>query len=417
MIEGTIAAADLLAGPAAARPGSAGRRPWRRHPSLAGLLLVAPAVLLLVVVLIVPIVRFLSLSLANPEIPDLLPRTVSSLESWDGQGLPPDAAYAALRQDLELLKDGAEAGTLARRLNFELPGARTLLLRTASRLGPSTPDARAALVALDRRWGEAAIWSVLKRESGRLTPFYYLTASDLRGRAGGGVERAPETQRIFLDVLGRTFTISATTTLLCLLLGYPAAYLLANASPRWTPVLMTMVLLPFWTSTLVRSTAWIVLLQNEGLVNRTLRLLGAISGSLPLFANRFAVLVAMTHVLLPYMILPLYGVMKSVPTDLGRAASGLGANPARAFLRVYLPQTRPGIYAGSILVFVLALGYYVTPALVGGPSDQMMSYFVALYTNESLNWGLASALGTMLLASAALVYLLALRLGVRVGLS
>jgi putative spermidine/putrescine transport system permease protein len=295
-----------------------------------------------------------------------------------------------------------------------MPGARTLILRTASRLGPEPADARAELLALDRRWGESSVWSVLKRESGRLTPFYYLTAAGLRRDAKGRVERVPEDRRIFLDVLGRTFMISATTTLLCLVLGYPAAHLLAGASSRWAPVLMVMVLLPFWTSTLVRTTAWIVLLQNEGLVNRTLRMLGLISGSLPLFANRFAVLVAMTHVLLPYMVLPLYGVMKSVPPDLLRAASGLGANPIRAFVRVYVPQTLPGIYAGSILVFVLALGFYVTPALVGGPSDQMMSYFVALYTNESLNWGLASALGTTLLISAALIYLLALKFGVRI---
>jgi putative spermidine/putrescine transport system permease protein len=360
-------------------------------------------------------IRFLSLSVANPEIPDALPRTVAALRSWDGQALPPDRAYAALAQDMIASQGGEKMGALARRFNFEMPGARTLILKTAARLKPGAVDPRAELIQLDHRWGEPAVWSILRQESERLTPFYFLTAVDLRRGVDGRIERVPEGQRLFLEVLARTFVISATTTLLCLVLGYPAAYLLATASPRWTPILMTMVLLPFWTSTLVRTTAWIVLLQNEGLVNHALRRLGLISASLPLFANRFAVLVAMTHVLLPYMILPIYGVMKAVSPDLLRAASGLGANPIRAFVRVYLPQTMPGVCAGAILVFVLALGFYVTPALVGGPADQMMPYFVALYTNEALNWGLASALGTILLASAALIYLAAVKIGVGIN--
>lgn len=408
-------ASPHLTGPAVARPRSGRRRAF--GPGAWGLVLVAPAIALLVVALIVPIVGFLSRSIANPEVPDVLPRTVVALASWDGRGLPPEDAFAALRADLAEAARTDQAGILARRLNFELTGARTLVFRTASRLAEPRPEARAELVAIDRRWGEPEIWAILKRESGRFTPFYYLVAADLRTGPDGAVARAPEPERIFLGLFGRTLSISVSTTILCLLLGYPAAYLLATASSRWVPVLMALVLLPFWTSTLVRTTAWIVLLQNEGLVNRALRYVGIIAGSLPMFGNRFAVLVAMTHVLLPYMILPLYGVMKTVPPELARAASGLGADPFRAFYRVYLPQTLPGIFAGSLLVFILALGYYVTPALVGAPSDQMISYFVALYTNETLNWGLASALGTMLLAMTALIYLVALKLGVKVGLS
>ncbi len=134
-------------------------------------------------------------------------------------------------------------------------------------------------------------------------------------------------------------------------------------------------------------------------------------GSLPLFANRFAVLVAMTHVLLPYMIMPIYAAMKAVPADQMRAAGSLGATPPRAFRRVYLPQTHAGVAAGSLLVFILALGYYVTPAIVGGPGDQMISYFIALFTNESLNWGLASALGTLLLLATTLFYVVFSRFG------
>jgi putative spermidine/putrescine transport system permease protein len=213
-----------------------------------------------------------------------------------------------------------------------------------------------------------------------------------------------ERSRIFVALFARTFLISLAVAAICLILGYPAAHMLAIASPRWAPILFGLVLLPFWTSTLVRTTAWVVLLQSEGLINRTLRYVGLIERPLELFANRFAVLVAMTYVLLPYMILPLYGVMKSMPPELMRAAGNLGANPWRAFLRVYLPQTFSGISAGFLLVFILSLGYYVTPALVGGPSDQMISYFIALYTNETLNWGLASALGCVLLVATAALY-------------
>ena len=161
---------------------------------------------------------------------------------------------------------------------------------------------------------------------------------------------------------------------------------------------MILVLLPFWTSLLVRTCAWIVLLQSKGVVNDSLLWLGIIDEPLPLIYNRFGVCVAMTHILLPFMILPLYSVMKAISPAYMRAAASLGAPPLTAFLRVYLPQTLPGIGAGCLLVFILALGYYITPALVGGAADQMISYFIALYTTETVNWGMASALGAMLLA-------------------
>ena len=373
--------------------------------------LTLPAVVLTVVCLVAPILLFLLRSVTNPEIPHALPRTVVELRAWDGAGLPPDSAYTALGLDLrEALSSGA-AGDLARRLNYLFPGARTLIMRTAAGLKETGVSARDDLQRLDPRWEQPAIWALLRQESGLMTPSYFLAALDLKRTASGAVTPVDETNRIFVSLFGRTFVISLWVTVACALIGYPAAYVIATASARWTVVLLTLVLLPFWTPILVRSTAWIVLLQNEGLVNRALRWAGMIDGSLPLFANRFSVIVAMTHVLLPYMILPLYGVMKAVPPDLVRAASSLGANPWRAFVRVYLPQTLPGVFAGCLLVFILALGYYVTPALVGGPSDQMVSYFIALYTNETLNWGLASALSAILLGTTGLLYLLFVRVG------
>jgi putative spermidine/putrescine transport system permease protein len=167
---------------------------------------------------------------------------------------------------------------------------------------------------------------------------------------------------------------------------------------------MVLVLIPFWTSILVRVAAWIVLLQTEGLVNHALLGLGLISHPLALLFNRTGVYISMTHILLPFMILPLYSVMKSIPAAYQRAAVSLGSHPFAAFWRVYVPQTYPGVGAGALLVFILALGYYITPALLGGPDDQMVSYYVAYFTNVAINWGMACALGALLLAATLVLY-------------
>ena len=226
-----------------------------------------------------------------------------------------------------------------------------------------------------------------------------LASVDRRLDADNHVVKVPAERRVFVQVFARTFWISAVTALLCVLLGYPLAYLLANAPERIANLLMILVLLPFWTSVLVRSTAWVVLLQTHGLVNDALMGLGLISHPLQLVYNRVGVYIAMTHVLLPFFILPLYGVMKGVQPHAQRAALSLGAHPVTAFWRVYLPQTLPGVLAGSLIVFILALGYYVTPALVGGAGDQLISGFIAFYTNQSLNWGMAAALSLVLLTA------------------
>jgi putative spermidine/putrescine transport system permease protein len=382
----------------------------RKIAATAGLL--APAVAAVIFCLLVPIVMFLVRGVSNAEIVTALPKTLQTLTHWDGRGLPAAETYDALASDLIVASKDGRLGELARRLNILVPGYRTLVMKTGGQLAEQRPsNARDGIIAIDRRWDEPDIWLFLRQESSRWTDSYFLAALDLKRTTAGNIVRVEEQRRIFIDLFLRTFAISISVTLLCLLIGYPTAHLLASASPRWAAVFLIFVLLPFWTSTLVRSTAWIVLLQNEGLFNRMLRTLGIIHGSLPLFANRFAVLVAMTHVLLPYMIMPLYGAMKAVPSDFVRAAGSLGATPVRAFWRVYLPQTYAGIAAGCLLVFILALGYYVTPAIVGGPSDQMVSYFIALYTNESLNWGLASALGTLLLAITLLFYVIFSRFG------
>ena len=247
-------------------------------------------------------------------------------------------------------------------------------------------------------------WQAIAKNGSRWTPDYLLAAVDLRRNAVGDVERMPPNQRVFVRILARTFEISAVVTLAALLLGYPLAYWLSTLPARQANLLMILVLVPFWTSVLVRIAAWIVLLQSEGLVNRALIGVGVIDHPLALLFNRLGVEIAMVHILLPFMILPLYSVMKGVPPTYLRAAVSLGSAPLAAFFRVYVPQTYPGIGAGGLLVFIIAIGYYVTPALLGGADDQMLSYYVAQYTNVTINWGLACALGAVLLVATLLLY-------------
>jgi len=196
-------------------------------------------------------------------------------------------------------------------------------------------------------------------------------------------------------------------TVLCLILGYPLAWLLANAGPKTAGLLMILLLLPFWTSLLVRTTAWIAILQSQGVVNDSLVFLGLVDDKdrIQLVYNMTGTLVAMTQVLLPFMVLPLYAVMKTIPPVYLRAASSMGARPFTGFWRVYLPLTMPGVAAGGLLVFILAVGYYITPALVGGPSGQLISNLIAYHVQQSLNWGLAAALSTVLLGAVIALYL------------
>jgi putative spermidine/putrescine transport system permease protein len=260
--------------------------------------------------------------------------------------------------------------------------------------GPATP---ATFLAIDARWGEREYWLAVKRASRPLTPTYLLAAFDLQLDDAGRIAPVPESRRLFNQVWLRTLWIASVVTLASVLLGYPLAHFLAHARPRVAAVLMIFVLLPFWTSLLVRTVAWLALLQTQGVVNDFLLYLRLASERTQLIHNRLGVYVTMCHVLLPYMVLPLYSVMRRIPPTYLRAATSLGANPVQAFARVYLPLTAHGLGAGAALVFILAVGFYVTPALVGGPNDQMISYFIAYYTNESLNWNAAAALSVILL--------------------
>ncbi len=227
---------------------------------------------------------------------------------------------------------------------------------------------------------------MIRRNASSYTPYYLLAALDHRIDDLGEVARATPDQAIYLDIFARTFWMGAVITVICLLLAYPLAYLLANLPTRKSNLLMILVLLPFWTSILVRVAAWIVLLQSGGLINGALLKLGLIDQPLQLVFNRTGVYIAMVHIMLPFMILPIYSVMKGISPSYMRAAISLGCHPFASFWRVYFPQTVAGVGAGCLLVFILSIGYYITPALLGSPNDQMVSYFVAFYTNSTINW-------------------------------
>jgi putative spermidine/putrescine transport system permease protein len=366
----------------------------------------------LLVFFVAPLVWLLSLAVREAEVPRALPRTLTVLRGWaPGEAVPP-SVFASLAQDLSEARGASTLADAARRLNYEVPGVRSTLMRAAREVnaaGANTVYDATFFTAIDPALTTREFFAAVQRARGPVSDYYLLAAFDLTRDAQGHIERVSQANRIYIDVLMRTLGISASVTLLCLLLGFPVAMLLTQVNEKTADWLMILVLLPFWTSLLVRTAAWVVVLQREGMVNSLLMRLGLIAEPLTLIYNRTGVLIAMTHVLLPFMILPLYGVLKGIPPHYMRAAASLGAPPLTAFLRVYLPMAAPAIMAGSLMVFILAMGYYITPALVGGGSDQMLSYFVATYTTDTGNWGLASALGLMMLVTTLALYAVAHR--------
>lgn len=401
---------DGAAGGALAAPARAalrrGLRASRRREQRQAALLVAPLMLFLFATFLAPIGAMLWRGVADEEVVRILPRVTAALARWDGRALPPEPAFAALIEDMGAARTAGTLASAATRLNYDTNGFRTLMFTTARRLpAERPPDARAALMAIDAKWGDLETWGAIKRAGGPVTDFYLLAAVDLKRDAGGDIVSAPAAEAVFVNLLLRTLGISALVTFGCLLLGYPVAYYLASLPPRAANLLMILVLLPFWISLLVRLAAWVVLLQRDGVVNDLLLRLDLIASPLPMLFSRFAVVVAMVHVLLPFMVLPLVSVMRGIPGAYSRAAASLGAPPRVVFRRIYLPQTLPGIAAGTLLVFIQAIGYYITPALLGGGEDQMIGSFIAFYATRTINWGMAAALSLMLLAATVLLYL------------
>ncbi|CAM2154927.1 putative spermidine/putrescine transport system permease protein [Pararobbsia alpina] len=386
-------------------------RAARRKAAVQALLLALPLLIFLLATFVAPIASLLGRSVQNPEVRDGMPQLSAALAGWKGPDVPGEAAFAALAHDLKGTGENGQLGNIARRMNFYQPEFRSLLFKTARATRSQTPDQwKPALIDLDARWNEPETWRLLKRASVSPTPDYLLNAVDAHVAPDGSVAPVAADSAVYRAAFARTVAISATVTVLCLLFGYPVAYLLATLPEKQSSRLMLFVIVPFWTSLLVRTTAWYVLLQPGGVINSALLHFGIVKHPLPLVFNRTGVLIGMTHILLPYMILAIYSVMKNVPPVYMRAAKSLGAHPAVAFVRVYIPQTLPGVGAGCFLVFVLALGYYITPALLGGAGDEMISQLIASQTNDQLNWGLAGALSCYLVVFTAVFYFIFNRL-------
>ena len=317
--------------------------------------------------------------------------TVADDEPWE-------AVYVALDRDLRALSPEELAA-------YDGPEAEALRAAQAALSDVPPVDFRAAFVASDEDWGTVEPWRTIRTYPPSYTTGYFLNAVDMQKTPDGPALR-DEDERIYGLLFQRTLFMSLMITFSCILLGYPVAWLLANLPMRTANLLMILVLLPFWTSLLVRTSAWKVMLQQQGVINDVLVWLGLVAddGRLIMINNQFGTIVAMTHILLPFMILPLYSVMQTIPPSYMRAAKSLGATPLTAFRRVYFPQTVPGIGAGSILVFILAIGYYITPEIVGGTDGVFISNRIAYHISSSLNWGLAAALGSILLAVVLILY-------------
>jgi len=336
--------------------------------------------------------------MSNADVRSDLPLTARTWDRW--------AAHLRGKGDDPVAEDVEDF--LHAALYFELrDGARSdhppiALLDVA---GYETVSLRAAFEDVDEDWLGVDVWRTIQTYAPDYTSGYFLNAIDMR-KGPDGPEARPENQQFYLMLFQRTLFMSLVITFGCILLGYPVAWLLANLPMRTTNLLMILVLLPFWTSLLVRTSSWKVMLQEQGVINDVLVWLGLVDDAarLVMINNQLGTIIAMTHILLPFMILPMYSVMKTIPPAYLRAAKSLGATDWTAFWRVYFPQSMPGIGAGSILVFILAIGYYITPELVGGRTGTFISNQIAYHISSSLNWGLAAALGAILLAAVLILY-------------
>ena len=503
-----------------------------RRQKLRALMLIAPLLIFILVSFVMPIADMLFRSVENQIVIETLPRTIPTLDEWNGEGAPDDNVYEALVRDLAIAVEAKAHTRLGSRLNYELTGISSLFRKTgravsdigetpqdaledanpiwgerdtfgrligtpdwnaaitewadqpsrqrgpapkfesiagmaeqfpettnlygayvkqstfdndnplAQRIWPilfhvlaqELPDAapveglpsdisaalseasgvlngltlddpRAIFLDVDEDWSDPDVWSTIKTYGPSYTNGYFLNSIDMQ-KGLDGPELRPENQRVYITMFIRTFIMSMSIMGMCVLLGYPIAWLLANLPDRQANLLMILVLLPFWTSLLVRTSAWKVLLQQQGVINDTLVWIGLVADDsrLQLINNQTGTIIAMTHILLPFMILPLYSVMKTIPPYYLRAAKSLGATDWTAFWRVYFPQSVPGIGAGCILVFILSIGYYITPELVGGTKGVFISNRIAYHISTSLNWGLAAALGSILLVIVMLLY-------------
>jgi putative spermidine/putrescine transport system permease protein len=374
------------------------------------LLLTMPLVIFLLVSFVMPIGQMLWRSVHNPTVSNVIPNFAIAIQQWDGKNLPPESVFEIFVKDLVTAKKNREigktVGNLATRINYDIPGSRSLFTSTARKAKKLKAPFKESLLKLNKKWNNPSLWLSLKRNSKDITPAFYLAAMDLKYDKHGNIVEADELYQIYMSNFIKTIKLSAIITAICIFLAYPIAYVLSILPLRQSNLLMICVLLPFWTSLLVRTTAWIAILQTQGIVNDILVFLGFLSddGRVQMIYNQTGTIIAMVHILLPFMVLPLYSVMKTISPTYMKAALSMGARKSYALRKIYLPLTIPGLGAGTLLVFILAIGYYITPALVGGEDGLLISNLIAYHIQKSLNWSLGAALGAILLVTVLVLY-------------
>ena len=368
-------------------------------------------------------------SVDDQHINQVYPLTFKEYQKWDRKDLPPEEVYKAMYTELGSVipnvvdtegltkaelkrKRSQEVGKALTRMNYSKSGWKSMIKKTRRTIlkqikkGEIPESYKETMIEIHKGWGDQLYWRSMAQMLEPRTAIYYWNAVDRTYDIEKNVVMQEENRRMYMKTWWKTLKVSIYVTVYCLILGFPVAHLLANLPLRYSNLLMIFVLLPFWTSLLVRTTAWIVMLQQNGVINGVLVWLGILSddGRIQMVYNMTGTIIAMTQILLPFMILPLYSVMKVIPKSHMRAAMNLGAKPSKAFLKVYLPQTIPGMSAGGLLVFVLAIGYFITPELVGGKDGQLIGHWIAYHLKTTLNWGLASALGALLLGAMLILY-------------
>jgi|TARA_B110000881_G_scaffold215813_1_gene230415 putative spermidine/putrescine transport system permease protein len=370
-------------------------------------LLVAPLLFFLLIVYISPIAGMLFTSIDDRMVTKMLPQTFKSMEKWDGKNLPSEEVFESFYKDYKLLMEEERAGKLSTQLNYEKNGFKSILKKYGRKLKNfEEGNYKEQTMSVHKRWTDVEYWRAIQRRAPSYTYSKYLKGLDMYKNEKGELVEVSEDRRIYKILWVRTLKIAFIVTLCCFLMAYPIAHLLATLPMKFSNLLMICVLLPFWTSLLVRTASWMILLQQQGIVNDFLVWIGVIGDDnrLTMMYNATGTYIAMTQILLPFMVLPLYSVMKTISPSLIRAGKSLGGTPFTTFWKIYFPLTIPGIGAGCLLVFILAIGYYITPELVGGASGTLISNQIAYHMKYSLDWSFASAMGLMLLAGVLAVY-------------
>ena len=378
-----------------------------RKNKIKAFLLVAPLLLFLIITYVFPIGDMLFRSVDDKMVTQMLPKTFKAMENWDGQELPDEEVFAAFHEDFIKLVEDKREGKLSTQLNYTKNGFKSIIkkLRRKSK-SFEEGNYKEQIMSVHKRWANVEYWRAIKRRAPEFTSQKYLKGMDMYVNEEGKIVSVEEDRRIHRVLWFITLEIAFFVTVFCFLMAYPIAHLLATLPMKYSNLLMICVLLPFWTSLLVRTASWMILLQQQGIVNDFFVGIGLVADDNrpEMMYNKTGSYVAMTQILLPFMVLPLYSVMKTISPSLMRAGKSLGGTPFVAFWKVYFPLTIPGIGAGCLLVFILAIGYYITPALVGGASGTLISNQIAFHMKSTLDWSFASAMGLMLLSGVLVIY-------------